>query len=197
MVRYLVEGRTLEGKRRGTIEADHFRYQLGERVNLIARLKDSSYKPLVQDQVLASVRVAGSEPVPFTMKPVPNQPGHFQSTLTAAATGQHVVKVDLPDASTAVDAPHVEVSFSVATPTVESNSVWLNKPLLTKLGEASGGGYFEVNQLKQLIASIPNATRTIDVRGTPVPLWDTGRLLILLVILLCVEWAIRKQFKLM
>ncbi|MEM6473695.1 MAG: hypothetical protein AAF802_29320, partial [Planctomycetota bacterium] len=197
MVRYLVAGRTLEGKRRGTIEADRFRYQLGDRVNLRARLKDASYKPLAERQVTATIQVAGKEPVPFTLKPIPNQPGHYQSTLTATSTGQHVVRVDLADEMISDEAPRVEVSFSVSTPTVESNSVWLNKPLLTTLGQASGGGYFELDELEQVIASIPDASRTIDVQGTPIPLWDTSRLLLLLVGLLCFEWAVRKQFKLM
>ncbi|MEM1069078.1 MAG: hypothetical protein AAGG48_24520 [Planctomycetota bacterium] len=197
MVRYLIAGRTLEGKRRGTIEADRFRYQLGDRVNLLARLKDASYRPLALEQVSATIQTAGKDPVPFTLKPVPNQPGHYQSTLTARATGQHIVRVDVPNQLVSEKAPKIEASFSVSTPTVESNAVWLNKSLLSTLGQASGGGYFELNQLEQVIASIPDASRTIDVQGTPIPLWDTSRVLLILVGLLCIEWAVRKQFKLM
>ena len=197
LTRYLVEGRTLEGKRRGVIEADGFRYQLGDRINLTARLKDASFKPLVREQVMATLRSAGQDEVPFAMKPVPNQPGHYQATVTARTTGQQFVRVRLDDESQAADPPRIEITYTVSTPTVESNAVWLNKPLLRELGKASGGGYFEINELAKVLTSIPNATRTIDVRGTPVPLWDTSRMLLLLVALLCVEWAVRKQFKLM
>lgn len=195
MVRYLVEGRTLEGKRRGSIETDGFRYQLGDRVRLVARLKDASFKPLQRDTVMASLKIAGREPSSMELKAIPNQPGHFETTLTARATGQHIVKVELEE--DLLKLPLIEVAFNVSIPTVETNEVWLNKPRLIELGRASGGGYFELDQLDALIAAIPDVRRTIDIRGTPVPLWDTRRMLLLLVGLLCTEWAIRKRFKLM
>ena len=195
MVRYLVEGRTLEGKRRGVIEPDGFRYQLGDRIQLVARLKDTSYKPLALPQVAATLRVAGRHATPFLMKQVPSQPGHYEATLTARATGQHFVTVDLSAES--ANPPRIETSFSVSLPSVETNEVWLNKPLLKDLARASGGAYFEVDQLADMVAAVPEGRRTADVRGTPVPLWDTSRMLLLLVGLLSTEWVLRKRFKLM
>ena len=195
MVRYLVEGRTLEGKRRGSIEADGFRYQLGDRVQLVARLKDATYKPLKKESVQATLRIPGRETTPLTLKAVANEPGQFEATLTPLATGQHIARVDLEENS--LQSPLIEVAFNVSLPTVETNEVWLNKPRLMELAKASGGGYFEVDQLDALLAAIPDTRRTIDVRGTPVPLWDTNRMLLLIVGLLCGEWAIRKRFKLM
>ena len=144
---------------------------------------------------MASLKIAGREPAPIELKAIPNQPGHFETTLTARATGQHIVKVELEE--DLLKLPLIEVAFNVSIPTVETNEVWLNKPRLIELGRASGGGYFELDQLDALIAAIPDVRRTIDIRGTPVPLWDTRRMLLLLVGLLCAEWAIRKRFKLM
>ena len=105
------------------------------------------------------------------------------------------MRVDLEDDS--LHSPLVEVAFNVSLPTVETIEVWLNKPRLMELAKASGGGYYDVDQLDELLAAIPDAKRTLIVRGTPVPLWDTSRMLMLLVGLLCFEWAIRKRFKLM
>ena len=82
-------------------------------------------------------------------------------------------------------------------PSVETNQVWLNKPLLMDLASLSGGKYFDINQLDQLPAAVPNKTQTIEVRSQPKPLWDVQGMLIALVGLLCTEWLIRKRFKLL
>ncbi len=194
-IRYLVEGRTLEGKRRGIVEADGFRYQLGDRVRLTARLKDSSYRPLEVSSVSATLRVAGRTGEPLTLTQVADQPGCYETLLTARATGQHLVHIELGEATS--NPPRIETSFSVSLPSVEINEVWLDKALLTELADVSGGKYFDIDELNELPASVPHAEQMIDVRGTPVPLWDTRRILLLLVGLLGVEWAVRKRFKLL
>jgi hypothetical protein len=193
--RYLVEGRSLEGKRRGTIETDRTHYEVGQHVMITASLKDAAFTPLDQAEVMAKLDVTGSAPVPVALRQVPNQPGQFQATITAGNTGHHVLSVDLSDESSAP--PIIETTFSVALPSVESFQTWLDKPLLVELAEASGGQYFDIDQLGRLPASIPDRKRILDVQSKPFPLWDTNRVLLLLVGLLTVEWAVRKRFKLL
>ncbi len=193
--RYLVEGRSLEGKRRGTVETDRTRYEIGQRVMVTARLRDSALAPLDRPEVKATLKVSGGEPTPVTLRQVPNQPGRFEATVTPAKTGRHILSVDLSGESAA--SPTVETTFSVSSPSVESARTWLDKPLLVELAEASGGRYFDVDQLDQLPAAVPDRRRTLDVQSKPIPLWDTSRVLLLLVGLLTVEWALRKRFKLL
>ena len=91
----------------------------------------------------------------------------------------------------------IERTFLVQLPSLETAEVWLNKTELVSLAELSGGKYFELDQLDQLPLAVPDATQRVVVPGTPIPLWDTNRVLILLVLLLGVEWAIRKGQKLL
>jgi hypothetical protein len=193
--RYLVEGRSLEGKRRGTIETDRTRYEVGERIMVTARLKDAAFTPLDQPEVTARLDATGSQPVPVVLKQVPNQPGEFQATVTAGNAGRHILSVDLSDGSSAP--PIIETTFTVALPSVESDRTWLDKPLLVELAEASGGRYFDVDQLDRLPAAIPDRKRILDAQSKPIPIWDTSRILLLLAGLLTVEWAVRKRFKLL
>lgn len=193
--RYLVEGRSLEGRRRGTIETDRMRYEVGQRVMVTARLKDATFAPLGQPEVKAELNVTGSEPVPVVLKQIPNQPGRFEATVTAAKTGRHVLSVDLSDGSSAPAT--VDTAFSVSFPGVESSETWLDKPLLVELAGASGGRYFDVDQLDRLPAAVPDRRRVLDVQGKPIPIWDTSRVLLLLAGLLTAEWAVRKRFKLL
>jgi hypothetical protein len=193
--RYLVEGRSLEGKRRGTIETERPRYEVGQRVTVTARLKDAAFTPLEQPQVMAKLVVAGNDPVPVVLNQVPNQPGQFLATLVAGKTGRHVLSVDLSDESSSP--PIIETTFSVSLPSAESDRTWLDKPLLVELADASGGQYFDPDQLDRLPRAIPGRKRILDVQGKPIPLWDTNRVLLLLAGLLTFEWAFRKRFKLL
>jgi hypothetical protein len=194
-IRYLVEGRTLEGRRRGYVETDRDRYEVGQRIVMTARLQDASYNPLVSPKVSAVVQAAGDSPETVPLLPVANQPGAYEATLTARKTGIYTVRIGL--ASSDPTAGQIESSFSVELPSVETNQVWLNRPLLMELAGLSGGRYFEVNELRQLPAAIPDRTETIESRSQPRPLWDIGGMLVGLVGLLCAEWWIRKRFKLL
>ena len=65
------------------------------------------------------------------------------------------------------------------------------------MAQLSGGKYFHIDEVKDLVKAIPNRIRTIENQSPPKPVWDTSRMLILLVVLLGFEWALRKRFKLL
>jgi len=194
-IRYLLEGRSLEGRRRGLIETDRDRYEVGQRITMTARLQDTAYEPLVVDKVEATVRVAGQSPETVTLMPLAGQSGVFQATVLGKKTGIHEVRIAI--ASGGNDGGQVEASFGVELPTVEMNQVWLNKPLLLDLANLSGGRYFDVDQLDQLADAAPDRTEIVETRSQPRPLWDVQGMLIALVGLLCAEWLIRKRFRLL
>jgi hypothetical protein len=194
-IRYLVEGRSLEGRRRGYVQTNRERYEIGEKVEITARLFDATYSPLSLPKIDATLQTPGDSPETVPLIPIANQPGGYEATVLAKKTGVHSLKINLPasDAESGV----VEAQFTVKLPSVETNQVWLNKPLLTDLASLSGGQYFEVNQLGQLAAAVPDKTETVEVRSKPDPLWDVRGMLIALVGLLCVEWLVRKRNKLL
>jgi len=194
-VRHLVESRSLEGRRRGNVQTDNDRYEIGEKVTITARLQDPSYQPLVADKVEAALRVEGESPVAVYLLPLANQPGAFEATYVPRKTGQHKLSVRIPGSTS--EEGGIEVPFQVNLPSVETNQVWLNKPLLNDLAELSGGRYFEINELDQLAAAVPDKTETIEIRSQPDPLWDIWQVLAVVVVLLGLEWAIRKRNKLL
>jgi hypothetical protein len=192
-VRYLVEGRTNEGRRRGIIQPDRDRYEIGEQIVLKARLLDEAYEPLSAPSVEAALTQSGQPDETITLLPVPDRPGEFEGATTARRTGSHEVALKA-NASAAVAAP---ASFHVELPSAESSQVWLNKPLLQELASLSGGRYFDVDQVDELPPAVPDRTETIEIRTPPEPLWDTSGVLALLVGLVCTEWLLRKRFQLL
>jgi hypothetical protein len=194
-VRYLVEGRSLEGRRRGYVQADRDRYEVGERITVTSRLQDAAYNPLVAPKAEATLQVGSENPETVVLMPVSNQPGTFEATLTAKKTGRHSLRVRT--AAAEAEGATIETSFDIVLPSVETNQVWLDKPLLKELAETSGGKYFDIDQLDQLAAAVPDKTRQIEVREKPDPLWDVRGMMFALVGLLGVEWLVRKRYKLL
>ena len=190
-----MEGRSLEGRRRGYLQTDRDRYEIGDRITVTARLQDAAYNPLVVPKVDAALAVAGESAETVPMLPIANQPGGYQATLTARRTGVHSVRIALP--ASEAEGGVIEAPFTVELPSVETNQVWLNKPLLMDLASLSGGKYFDVNQLDRIAAAVPDKTQTIEVRSQPQPIWDVRGMLVALVGLLCTEWLLRKRFKLL
>jgi hypothetical protein len=193
--RFLIEGRSLAGKRRGVIESERSRYEVGDRIGLTARLKELNYDPLVQDKVIAELREPGREPGKLEFSPVENEPGTYRATLAATQPGQHYLKVSLPgEGAEEVD---IETSLTVTLPVKESQQTWLNRPQLQDIAKLTGGQYFDIDQTGQLAASLPDRIRRLELRSPPMPVWDTNRVLILIAVLLSLEWALRKRFKLL
>ena len=193
--RFLIEGRSLEGKRRGFVETDRSRYAEGDLVSVQAELKDEALEPLTSPHVAGKLEVPGQDPIPMILKRIHDQPGHYEATLVAKHAGRHLISVDMSEGSP--DAPTIETTFSVSTQSREWDQVWLNKPLLVDLAHRSGGRYFDVDQLDELVAAIPDRRRNLETQAKPLPLWDTNRVLLILVAFLSMEWGIRKRFRLL
>ncbi|MEM0895864.1 MAG: VWA domain-containing protein [Verrucomicrobiota bacterium] len=192
-IRYLAEGRALAGKRRGSIEADRSRYLIGDRVQLTARLRQATFEPWKAESVPASLSVPGRDPTDLSFSPVPNDPGTFQANITADEIGEYKVTITLEDG----DAITFDTRFRAELPIRESRDTWLDEELLTRLTEETGGKYFRINELDELVSALPNRIRRLETRSQPIPLWDTNRILFLLVGLLGIEWALRKRMKML
>ena len=194
-VRYLVEGRSLEGRRRGYVQTERDRYDIGEKVRITARLQDAAYNPLSAQRVEATLQTGPDSPETVYLLPVPQQPGTFEASLTAKKTGLARLRVHSPVAES--EGGQIATEFLVELPSVETNQTWLDKALLADLASLSGGKYFDVDQVDALAAAVPDRTQVIEVKGQPDPLWDVRGMLFALVGLLAAEWAIRKRYKLL
>lgn len=194
-VRYLVEGRSLEGLRRGRVSTDRDRYEVGQKVIINANLQDPTYNPLDLPRVDATIQVGNDTPETIPLTAVPNQKGNYTFTYTARKTGINTLRINIPSGD--AEGASIELPFTVELPSVETSQVWLDSARLEDLAKLSGGRYFDVSQLKELAAAIPDKSETIEVRDKPDPLWDVRGMLFALVLLLGVEWFIRKQCKLM
>jgi uncharacterized membrane protein len=199
VVRYLVETRSLQGSRRGFIDREKSEYELGDRVTLVARLLDEQFKPLSQPAVEATVKSSDGREQTITMKMLPNQEGRYQGSFPANRMGQYDATIDLGASEEKLIDP---VSFRIVAPSAESSSYWLNEKLLTDIAERTGGKYLRLDSIEQLPAQLPTMVQRAEFNSPPEPLWDISPFIrwtvfALPVILLTIEWALRKWYKLL
>ncbi len=201
MVRYMVENRSLQGSRRGFIDAEKNEFELGDRITLIGRVLDSSFKPLTEPSLNTIIESEDGRVQKVDMKLLPQQEGRYEAIFVAQRTGTYQATIEIPNASE--DEDLIEpVSFRVVPPNAESGAWWLNEKLLTEVAERSGGKYVSLAQIAELPAQLPASSRRVELNSPPKPFWDINPMLRWLtlglpVVLLSIEWILRKAYRLL
>ncbi|HND54252.1 MAG TPA: hypothetical protein PLV92_17700 [Pirellulaceae bacterium] len=191
MVRQLAEGRSWEGSRRGWLRTDRERYEIGDRIVVTAKLQDAASTPLTVSRVEGEVVVDGSK-LPITLAAVPDHPGEFSATWQTRQAGPHQFVVNLED-ETGGEPLRLDVTAPVEPPRIESDATWLDRARLQQLAELSGGRYFDLEHLDQVLEAVPDRSETVEVRHPPLPLWDHVWTLLGFVAVLGAEWFLRQR----
>jgi len=195
-VRFLVEGRLLKGKRRGHIEIPGEEFVVGDTVIVRAELFDRSYQELAAPTVPLELRGDDGRASSFELKAVEGKRGRYEGTVPAASIGFNELSIKLEGDQPGQTAD-ITRRFRVRVPDAERRQTRLNKALLVEVAELSGGKYADVHQLDTIPPAITREPVTTIAAGKPIELWSTDRLMWGLVLLLTVEWALRKRYKLL
>lgn len=178
---------------RVTVEFDREFYHVGDEVNVTATIRDINYMP----DNNASVWMHMSDPeggvIDNAMEWDIDRDGVYRSSFEVQTEGVFNLLVDVASAAGEADRSDTERSTAfVVTPSLrEFTSAGRDTSLLERVAAASGGRYFDMSQTSQLATEIsytPNAYS----REVQEDLWDTPLLLILLILLLCADWMVRR-----
>ena len=199
VVRFLVETRSLQGSRRGFIDREKSEYELGDRVTLVARILDAQFQPSMQPSFTATMTSDDGRIETVELKLLPQQKGRYEGAFEAKRLGSFEANIKLGDSQEKLIDP---VAFRVVTPSAETNSYWLNKKLMTEIAQRSGGEYLPLDELEKLPELLPTKVTRAEFNSPPKPLWDASQFLrwsvfLLPAILLTIEWAVRKYYKLL
>ncbi|MYE12691.1 MAG: hypothetical protein F4X99_13770 [Gammaproteobacteria bacterium] len=150
-------------------------------------LRDQRYEPVAEADVRAKVTgpdgaafegtlAAGAARGAFEGLWRPGVPGVYRVDVTARAGGGE----------------HLATRFArVGGEAVEYFGATLNRPLLERIAEATGGRYWEPG-------NVGGIARTVALEGAGVqerralPLWDAPFFYVLIVLLKCLEWGLRR-----
>lgn len=200
VVSYLVETRSLQGKRRGIIDSDRRNYELGDEVVLVARALNERFEGLTVPELGAVITDEDGESRPLPLIRVPGQEGEYEARFVAFRTGRFQVDVNLPGAEG--EAGIEPIVFQVTPPGAETRATWLDEKRLREMAKASGGAYLPLSEIGTLAELVPNVETTSEYSSPPQPVWDLNtwtRMLFfgLPFVLLTVEWAVRKRYRLL
>ena len=184
LLRTLVEGR-LKGDRRRMIMTDREAYDLGDVVRISAFVQDENYEPSTAESLMIGVRSEDGTERSVEVTRDPGQDGWFRGIFSPESVG--AVELVLEDASKVV---HVEV------PDLEFQDPRLDLATVRGLASATEGSAVSIENHASLIERIPDRRRRLVVTDEPRPLWDNGLLMGLIVLLLTIEWSVRKWSRL-
>ncbi len=163
----------------------------GDDIRIRATLRDKSYQPQRDLQVTAVTTLPTGYTENLTLKPVTDQPGVYEASMTPDASGTFFIDMlarrGKEVVSTARTAVHHEQGAA------EYFSLRQNRSLLTQLAQATGGQYWSAGNLAGLPEAIRFSPAGIAEQQTK-PLWDMPIIFLLLIILKATEWMLRRRW---
>jgi len=203
LIREVSQGRLLRGSSRGVLRVAQDRgYMVGNTVEVQAQLKNAQHEPLVLPSVPLQViqRDGSTQTVP--LRADAGRPGSFAGHFTALREGNYRLELTIPETTGQRLVRYLQVEL----PRLETQDPQRNDALLKRIATASGGHYY-VGPESALNEADPGAiypqlkdkTRTTILTAAMDKTWEETWMrwmMYTLCGLLCLEWLIRRQYKL-
>jgi hypothetical protein len=192
--------KVLGGRYPFTLATDKSVYRSGDQVTLRATMVGSGEDAAQLSSLRGEVEVAGRQPIPIELEAAPGQPGVLEATLTAEEAGQYLARI-VP--ATASGTPGeldsalrpATLSFKVEPPRQELDHPKLDKVLLEDVARASAGGrLFTLANYQQIPPAfkVKKVEQVLEYRDE---MWDAPILFGAFLLLLSIEWVLRKMVR--
>ena len=159
-------------------------------LDLNVSLKDARFQPITNAAVTARITAPDGEGFDTVLLPVAGE-GAFGKAVAATKPGVYRVDVTARAAGEMGAGSTFTRLARVGGADLESFGAGLNVPLLTRIAAATGGRFWTPDDLGELPQAIAFGGAGIQERER-MPLWDAPFLYLLLVLLKCLEWSLRR-----
>ena len=167
----------------------------GDALDVRVALKSPRFEPLTETAV--TVRVTSPDGESFDVA-LPRIAGESAFGETIPATEPGIYRVQM--AGVSGPAPLSEggrdalaALARVGETNLEQFGATLNEPLLRRAAEVTGGRYWQPDDLSELADALAFSSAGIQERQQ-LPLWNAPFLFVLLVLLKCTEWSLRRYW---
>jgi hypothetical protein len=169
---------------------DRRTYRTGDRVRVKARLFNRDDLPVNGLQLVYRQQDGSGEQV-VDLQADSDSPGAYSGEFLAPKAGQFELNLRDPDGPR--DTLEQEKRFfAVREFNLEKTRTAMNESLLREMAAQTGGAFFREENLHELPAAIPDRTRETVVRMER-ELWSSWIYFLLLLIVITIEWVIRKM----
>jgi hypothetical protein len=168
-------------------------YKGGERITLKAKVFDQNYQKIKDASVVATIKgeaMPDSEVVNLSLDGL----GDYTTSLRALPPGKYTFHGSVFRDSKSIGTKKGE--FLVEEYSMEDADLKTNFDLLRRIAEASGGKYYEQEEINKLPDDIDLLEKEKQSRSE-ISLWNHPLLLAIFILCLSIEWAIRKRSQLL
>ena len=193
VTRFVGAARLLGPSKRFSVSVDPREVVLGNEVKILARMLGPDFKPTSDEEALLILeRVEDSDDRPLEIHAIRNpvRPEYYEATIEARALGEH--RISLIDREEEV----ASTVFRAVVPQLEYADPRMDRTRLQQIAALSGGKYHEVTDAANVAEEVEALEREVPISAEREPLWDHRWVLALFVLLLTVEWILRKVVRL-
>ena len=160
-------------------------------LDLMVSLKDARFTPIADASVTARITAPTGENFVAVLPPIDG--GAFGTTVATAIPGVYRVDVTARASGEGGTGTTFSRLARVGGRDVEAFDAAMNAPLLLRIATATGGRLWTPDDLPGLEQAIAFGGSGIRERDR-MPLWDAPILYIVLVLLKCMEWSLRRYW---
>lgn len=178
--------------KRFDLRTDKERYDLGEPIELHVRVFDEDFRP--SRDVEQIVHGQEGEKPPEEILVHREAEGVYLKTVRADTPGTSRFWLEDPSH------PGQRLSqrtVEVRVPMLEFVNPSLDRPRLEAIAATSGGRCVGLHELPRLLAGLSGDARRVPIRTETRDLWDRAEVLLAVMVLLTIEWILRKRFNLL
>lgn len=161
------------------------------RVKISADIRDKNFVPAPDALVQAHISGPGATNATLDLAPDPNTPGVFRAEWDADHPGSYSVLVTAKRADTNFGSDNL--TFERMDGVAENFHLEQNRNLLETLSAQTGGHYWQPQETSGLARDIPYSEAGISFRQTK-DLWNMPAVFLLILLLRCSEWLLRRRW---
>jgi len=179
----MAQQRFIGADKRTQISLNSQNYMTGDRIRAYARLYQEGYEPFDDEEVSGVYSSTDGSQSEVMLKVVEGQPGLFFGEFIAPAAGQYQFHLE--------PSPETKRDFTVTEASLEMAETAMNVNLMEDLATMTKGRFFREEDLHELAGAI-KADRVGVQSRMEVELWATPLYFILILLMVTVEWVVRK-----
>ena len=179
----MAQQRFIGEDKRTQISLNSQNYLSGEPVRAYARLYQEGYEPWDEEQIRGVYTKGDGLQKEVMLKAVVGKPGLYFGEFSAPAAGQYQIHV--------ATAPETKRDFTVVETSLEMAETAMNAGLMENLATQTGGKFFREEGLHELVKAIDTKKVTVPSR-MEIELWATPLYFLLIMIVVTIEWILRK-----
>ncbi len=189
-IRFLFEGRLQAGNSRLRLLASDDKIDLGDAIEITAEVKDERLQPLELESFPVVFERETDTPETVQLLPAEALPGTYTLRFRPTQLGNYRVRSAQPIGK------NTELQFQVVAAQIERHGPMDRAELATIAGAIGGELFDDPRALLAALDRVPSRSAT-DTFRTPHALWDGWPTITFVLMVLALEWLLRKRFNLL